>query len=119
MTTKATSSPSSTTAPKMTFPTTTTTPRPPPLQQFTRNTATTVAAAGWGTTVPPPLNCENNPGMWSDWRPTGVCSAECGACGQIQKIRDCLSFQGGKGCPCMYKIIFVFSITYYTIILIL
>lgn len=29
------------------------------------------------------LNCSNNPGVWSSWKTVGICSAECGACGQV------------------------------------
>ncbi|KAI6182709.1 hypothetical protein M3Y97_00409900 [Aphelenchoides bicaudatus] len=46
-------------------------------------------------------------GRWSEWKIKFPCSSECGACGRVQKERECLSFKNGKGCPCTgdYKVI--------------
>nr|CAD2131429.1 unnamed protein product [Meloidogyne enterolobii] len=53
-----------------------------------------------------PNDCSSDPGQWSEWKETGLCTAECGACGLIQRTRECLSYKDGKGCPCLgeYKV---------------
>lgn len=52
-----------------------------------------------------PSTCTD--GKWSSWKEKIPCSEECGACGRLQRERECLSFKNGKGCPCNgdYKVI--------------
>ena len=51
------------------------------------------------STRPTPVLCCPPGGVWANWTAVGQCNDECGACGQRQFRRECLSL--AWGCACM------------------
>lgn len=86
----------STTTPKPTTTTPASPPPPPPSPKVIGQAPTGDGGGAVGAD-----KCAGQPGQWSEWRNNGVCSADCGACGMIQRTRECLSYKNGEGCPCM------------------